>query len=200
MAWFGLLALGQATVTPLYFPPFYERIAAPCASLNRSLPRFSDLRRDWYSKHLAAAGEPSLFQKARTGRSDVLRFTWLRTFDAPVIVRIDRLRGRAPHLSAVQLSGQGGYAPGNVSRKIRRLLTPIEAADLRRRLVVQNPLALPLGSDDCESGLDGSQWIIERAVANRYKLIDRWSPEHGEVRATGMAMLRLTGWKFKDIY
>ncbi len=107
MAWLGLLPLGQATVTPLYFLPFYERIIVPGASLNRSLPRFSDVRRDWYSKHLAAAGDPSLFQRARTGRSDVLRFTWLRTFDAPVIVRIDGLRGPAPHLFAVQLSGQG---------------------------------------------------------------------------------------------
>lgn len=200
MAWTALIALAQSAATPVYFPPVYDRMYAPCASLGRSLPRFDDLHRDWYSKHLAAAGEPSLFERARTGQGDILRFLWLRTFDAPVIVRIEGLRGTAPRLVAVELDGQGGYAPGKVRRRLERSLLPAQSADLRRRLVAQNPLKQPSGSDGCEAGLDGSQWIVERAIGPRYKMVDRWRPETGAVRATGMAMLRLTGWTFADIY
>ncbi len=200
MVWTGWLALVQVAASPVYFPPAYERLSMPCPSLGRALPRFDELRRDWYSKHLIAAGEPSLFASARAGRGDTLRFIWLRSFDAPVIVRIEGLRGASPHLFAYELDGKGGYDPGRIRRRIERTLQPSEAGDLRRRLVAQNPLTLPPGSDGCESGTDGAQWIIERAIGPRYKMVDRWSPDAGPVRATGMAMLRLTGWKFDAIY
>ena len=200
MVWMAFLAAIQSVPSPAYFPPAYERLVEPCAILGHPLPRFDALRRDWYSKHLQAAGEPSLFERTRGGRSDVLRFLWLRTFHAPIVIRIEDMRQPRPRMIATELSGQGGYAPGRVTRRIKRMLTVKEAAALRRQLAIHNPLVLPAGSDNCDSSGDGSQWIIERAAGPRYKLVDRWRPDRGPVRTAGMAMLRLTGWKFADIY
>lgn len=200
MVWAGLLALGQAMVTPGYFPPVYDRLETYCPNFHRTFARFNDDRRDWYSKHLRAAREPSLFQQARTGRGDTLRFLWLRTNHAPVVVRIENMQATRGRLIATELTGKGGYAPGMIARHLDRQLTAGETADLRRRLVAQNPLGLTSGTDECTNGMDGSQWIVERAVGQRYKMVDRFYPEHGPVRATGMAMLRLTGWKFDTIY
>ncbi|KQM86132.1 hypothetical protein ASE67_09755 [Sphingomonas sp. Leaf23] len=200
MVWTGLLALAQATSTPVYFPPFYERLETYCPNFQRTFARFSDDRREWYSKHLRAAQEPSLFQQARAGRGDTLRFLWLRTNHAPVIVRIENMQAARGRLIATELTGQGGYAPGTIKRRLDRQLTAEETADLRRRLVANNPLGMASGTDECTNGMDGSQWIVERAVGQRYKMVDRFYPEQGPIRSTGMGMLRLTGWQFDRIY
>jgi hypothetical protein len=44
---------------------------------------------EWYSKHLAALREPSLWQVARQQpTSEVYRFLWLRSFDHPFSLRL----------------------------------------------------------------------------------------------------------------
>lgn len=42
----------------------------------------------WYSKHLRAMNEPLLFNKKES--KQIFRFTWLRTFDNPVAIRIEK--------------------------------------------------------------------------------------------------------------
>ncbi len=215
MAWLTYLALAQQAITPGYFPKSYEMATVRCEFFGRSLPRLSAFESDWYSGQLRAAGEPSLLRRAYAGRADSLRFLWLRSFDPAVIVRIDGLGGDSPRLIAVDLDGLGGDSPrliaveldglgggepGTVRRRVMRPLTQVEAVDLRRRLTVQNPFALPIGANPCDGGIDGSQWIIERAAGHRYKMVNAWSPERGPIHAAGIAMLRLTGWKFTAIY
>ncbi len=200
MAWLTYLALAQQAITPGYFPKSYETATVRCEFFGRSLSRLSAFESDWYSGQLRAAGEPSLLRRAHAGRADSLRFLWLRSFDPAVIVRIDGLGSDRPRLIAVELDGLGGGEPGTVRRRVMRPLTQVEAVDLRRRLTVQNPLALPIGANPCDGGIDGSQWIIERAAGHRYKMVNAWSPERGPIHAAGIAMLRLTGWKFTAIY
>ncbi|WP_235530450.1 hypothetical protein, partial [Sphingomonas sp. Leaf62] len=48
--------------------------------------------------------------------------------------------------------------------------------------------------------LDGSQWLVERVTGHDYKIVERANPNEGPIYTTGMAMLRLTGWKFGKIY
>jgi hypothetical protein len=54
----------------------------PLSSWNQ----LDDFERDWYSRHLLAAGEPAL---PSTSRSTIVRLTWLRTFHNPIIVRVE---------------------------------------------------------------------------------------------------------------
>jgi hypothetical protein len=37
--------------------------------------------------------------------------------------------------------------------------------------------------------VDGAQWIIEGARNGTYHIVDRWSPEDGEIRALGLLIL-----------
>ena len=43
----------------------------------------------------------------------------------------------------------------------------------------------------------GSEWIIE-GVTDRYRVVTRWTPESGPVRAIGEQFLSLTGWKYSQ--
>lgn len=194
------LALTQQAVAPDYFPKFYERVTERCKFLDSALPRLSTFESEWYGKELRAADEPSLLKRAYTGHADSLRFLWLRSFDPAVVVRIEGLGGSAPQLTAVEFDSADRYGPLKIHRRIARTLTGAEAAELRRRLIAQNPLALPIGSNPCEGGIDGSQWIIERAAGHRYKMVNAWSPERGPIYAAGVVMLHLTGWKFPAVY
>jgi hypothetical protein len=43
-----------------------------------------------------------------------------------------------------------------------------------------------------QDGTDGSEWIIEVHLPNRYRFVDRWSP-NGEFRELGLYLIKLSG-------
>lgn len=174
----------------------------PCDFGNgvRKLAVISEIEADWYREQLSAAGEPSVYRMASAaGNSDdrTIRFTWLRTFDAPVFVRVEHRAG-ASRLMAKQLSGAGGYEPGTVVRDVERVLSRTEVIELER--VISEASLKSMTPKDCAMGTDGSQWIIETADEQGYQFIQRWSPDDGPVWDVGQALLKLSGWTFKDTY
>lgn len=185
----------------LYFPASFGDSAVDCSHVGfKCLPLINEIELDWYAKHWDAANEPSMFELSRTlakSQRESIRFTWLRTFHAPVMVRIERT-GDAAAIVAKQLSGQGGYDPGIVERTLSRSLTPDELARLNAML--KETAVFSETPKLCNLGLDGSQWIVERASADGYKFVNRWSPESGSVRVFGDFALGLTGWKFEERY
>lgn len=198
-----VLTAGQtSSANEPYFPPEFSNRSIGCGiGLESRCEFLSDFRVEWYSKHLLAAQEPSLYGAARQppkpGR-ETLRFTWLRTFDPPVIVRIAQTASARPRLIAKQLSGAGGYEPGTISKRIDRPLTVTEAARLRE--VVAATDVFTMSPRETNAGLDGAEWIIEGIDEQGYHFISRWSPEQGNVRKLGMFLLTLTGWQFEDVY
>lgn len=196
----GALLAQVATDNPAgrpYFPPAMVAARSPCAEQAGDAPRpvISSLERDWFTKHLRAAAEPSLAMGAR----DVIRFTWLRSFHHTVSIRVEGLASARPRLWARELTGHGGYDAGKVGRRIERRLSPAEAAALRRTVSARNLFAQP--PLECGNiGLDGAEWIMEGVDGRGYHLIVRWSPEAGPVREVGLAMLGLTGWRTEPIY
>jgi hypothetical protein len=191
----------QLAAQTKYFPPPYPKRVAPCSPSPKSdgAPVVSDFENRWFSQHLSAAAEPSLYEASRrSGGGDVIRFTWLRSFDPPIIVRVEELRSASPHLIAKQLSGAGGYGPGVVNKQVDRHLSRVEASALRRLLLQANAFNLP--AVECGGGMDGAEWIIEGVSRDGYRFVRRWSPEDGQARATGLALLKLTGWSFRKIY
>src|SRR5207253_2179117 len=106
-----------------YFPAALRRVAvADCDKGGQRWPSFgtsADFRReagpvipdfeaDWYALHWRAAHERSLYEastKPETRSTRTLRFTWLRTFHAPVIVRVDEVASGQIRLTAKELDG-----------------------------------------------------------------------------------------------
>lgn len=184
-----------------YFPLALERRFIVCSIF--PVPRqpiLSGFEDSWYSKHLTAAREPTLYRDPRAVGvvpSASLRFTWLRSFDAPVIVRVET-QGNRTRLFAKRLSGAGGYGPGEVDRTVERDLTSREIGSLNRTLARVRLFAQPMA--DCNMGCDGAEWIFEGADGSGYHFMSRWSPQHGPAKAIGDLLIKHTGWRFDEIY
>jgi len=206
--WMGLavMALEAAApqaATPVYFPPPYAARSVPCEDEPQSNPPqiVSTLENTWFSRQLAAAQEPSLYLTSKAiapSAGTTARFTWLPTFDHPVIIRVTGLASAAPRLIAKQLSGAGGYGPGKIDKQVDRALTSAEVKALTQ-LLKQTDI-LTFRPRDCRIGLDGSEWLVEGVDSAGYHFREAWSPDKGPVRDVGMAMLTLTGWTFPKFY
>jgi len=174
----------SATETGFRFPVLHGA-AAP--------DTLDDFRNAWYSQQLDALGEPALEKASDT---TVYRFTWLRTFDHPISVRVTKTKSGA-ELVAKELDGQGGYEPGKLLRTEKRNLSTSQFQSLEDFTAAHGFWELPT-LDDSRAGADGAQWIFE-AAGQRYHFVDRWSPADGPVRAIGLRMLDLAGWEVHDL-
>lgn len=190
----------QDTKAPaIYFPPPY----AYCDENAQAtpLPVVNAFENKWFSKYLAAALEPSLYEDAKgpaRSASITVRFTWLRSFDPAVVVRVEGLGSMTPRLIAKQLSTAGGIDPGTVSKQLDRPLSSDEAMALEA-LITQTGVLRPTVTP-CDFGMDGAEWLVEGVDKSGYHFTKSWSPRKGPVREFGLATLKLTGWDFKRIY
>lgn len=184
-----------------YFPPPATQPLVRCGNRIKPYHPIDHFTESWFSSQLRAAGEPSLFaQRTRFPalRRRSVRFTWLRTFDHPVIIRVDWTDGARPWLRATELSGAGGYSPGTVQRRIIRKLTGDERVALRDALRAAQFGAAPMAL--CDMGCDGAEWLFETIGRKGYKVALRWSSESGPFRALGLTLMRMTGWRMSPVY
>ncbi|MEH6677790.1 hypothetical protein [Phenylobacterium sp.] len=191
----------RAEAVPGYFPASLSQTSYTCRDIDiGTRPILGEMEVAWYSSHLSAAGEPSLLEAVNpeAPTQDVYRFTWLRSFDKPIVIRIEQAKSGALLMTASRLSGMGGYEPGSVEARIVRGLSQDEANQFRRALSVANGLRLRAVS--CDWGFDGAQWIFEGVDRGRYRYVERWTPDRGSVRALGLVMLSFTGWEIEPVY
>lgn len=145
---------------------------------------------EWYGKHLKAMREPTLLKESNPG-AEVYRFLWLRTFDDPMAVRVERI-GSNMNLFVRRLSGSGGYDPGELIFKGSMELDQARWCTFMAKLERANYWNEPLDKD-YDSGNDGAQWILEGVREGRYHVVDRWSPRSGEFREVCIYLLELAG-------
>lgn len=143
-------------------------------------------RSQWYSKHLKALEEPSLFQMAKTSKAEAYRFVWLRTFHHPVIVRVDIQPNGNGQLTTKVSSGAGGYEPGKLIENTSRPLTRPQVDKFLATIQGLQFWKLPTHENPETAGCDGAQWIIEGVKNGEYHVVDRWSPSKGTVHDLGL--------------
>lgn len=160
----------------------------PAGVLGERTKRFDadQFPRTWYSKHLRAMSEPSL--SCSTTAVEAYRFLWLRTWGAPIAVRLERNADVAA-LSAVTLDGAGGYDPGVVTERVQRKLSAEEWKTIAAGLNKTEFWKMEGHVDG--DGLDGAQWILEGRRGTQYHVVDRWSPKTGAYREFCLSLLRL---------
>jgi hypothetical protein len=150
----------------------------------------------WYAEQLRALQKPSLSEHVFTGVDSVYRFTWLRSFDHPIAVRVTVHPDGTGTLTARMTDGTGGYKPGNLIansnrevgvKEVRRLLNLINAVGFW-----QMPTEPATERSDVVN-LDGAQWILEACSHCDYHVIDRWSPRRGPLRELGLYLARTLG-------
>jgi hypothetical protein len=161
-----------------YFPPgvFYPQ------------PQQEKFIVEWYTKHLSAMGETSLLSQSNS-QAESYRFLWLRSFHHPVAVRIWR-SGDGQFLNVKQMSGTGGYEPGNLISDETRPLTQTEWDEFIR--LSGRACYWQLPTENNEMGKDGAQWILEGRRERRYHVVERWSPGGGDFREACLYLLMLS--------
>jgi hypothetical protein len=188
----SLLLASSVLLAQDYFPP--GALGKDAASHQFSV--------DWYSKHLKALHEPSLWELSRKDpHAEVYRFLWLRSFDHPIAVRLVIRASGSGWMNSRMTSGQGGFEPGGITRYNVFWLTKAKTQEFLNALQSANFWNLPalLESNEHSVELDGAQWIVEGVRNGRYHVVDRWSPEKGDpVREFGLVALKLGRFKIRS--
>jgi len=160
----------------------FERTDIAGAALLSKAP-VSKFEKAWYAEHLAAMREPEL----STRTAETYRFLWLRSFDPPVVVRVDAM-SEGGSLIAKVLSGQGGYWPGGLCTRVARAISAAELDEIRSCVRGAQTFAVPRDG----VSFDGSEWIMEATVPS-YTLIHQQTPRGGAIQDCGLKFLKLAG-------
>jgi hypothetical protein len=149
---------------------------------------------NWYASHLNALDEPVLRDSLP---AKVYRFTWLRSFHKPVVIRLENFNGTVTLYWKVG-GGAGGYEPGKMIVNKSKVLTLKNWNDFVASVNSINFWNLPTTRSGI--GSDGAQWILEGKELGKYHVVDRQSG--GKIESVCLKLLELSNLKIKkdDIY
>ena len=147
----------------LYFPSV--KLASDSAD---PLNKFNN---EWYSKMLFALHEPVIFNL--NDSSEVFRFTWLRTFNNPISVRINNYNQKLV-LTLKISDGSGGFEHGKLIKDTSFYISKKEWEIFESKITKLN--FWKLNQTEAVEGKDGSEWILEGKKSDLYHFVDRWSP------------------------
>lgn len=157
-------------------------------------PIMDDFYAAWYSSGLLAFHESPLFPDK--DQSDLtVRFTLLRSFHAPLMVRTIETDDGQIRLIGKWFSGQDGCETKKHSCSVDKVLTP---AERERFIAALSPLQKP--AYGCHSNIDGSMWLLEASGRGDYQFWSEWSPRRGNLRTLGLLMIDLAGWQLAEVY
>jgi hypothetical protein len=141
-----------------------------------------------YAPPWAAFREPGL--EKYKGENEVYRLTWMRTFNHPVAIRMEKSPEQVT-LYVKMMDGRGGYDWGKLIVSKRIPLMPVAWSELQKKIAGNHFWQLSTRID--EGGFDGSTWILEGYANGVYHAINRWSPATGPVRDIGDYLIQLSG-------
>ncbi len=162
----------------------------------------------WSHLVLQRMEEPGLCEPdAMPHRGESFRFLWIRTFDEPVLVRVDGLADGSAALTALVLDGQGGYDFGVPGRRVTRTLKPKRWRAFRERVEAASFWQLPAEARRTDViTLDGASWALEGRRGGDCNVVWRLSPDPdgpwGEFRELCRTLLDLAklGSKARPVY
>jgi hypothetical protein len=147
--------------------------------------------REWYTKHLSAAGETAL---RTSSASEAYRFTHLPSFSHPVVIRVEESKGRRL-IIVKQLDGAGGYEPGRLVVEKYRELTSDEWDQIQDELTGMRFSSLPKHA--CEARdhpEDGMVWILEGKFREEYSSVQwHWDDCSVCLHLADLAEIQLDG-------
>lgn len=147
----------------------------------------------WLKVQLQNLNEPCLYNLETGKDSEIIRFTWLRSFHHPISVRVEKNK-KDVKIIWKEGKGAGGYSPQGL-KKVRKkklngkewdkLSSLFEKTDFKK---LQNEYYVPMN--------DGATWTIERIKQNKYKAHHTNSPGK-EIKQLCLYLLNLTKLKIE---
>jgi hypothetical protein len=134
------------------------------------------------------------------GKNGFFRFTWARSFDVPICIRIENLETSVRLILKV-LDGLGGYELGKIS-----LDTTINVSKEKWNTfisLVQNAGFWNMPNTNIGlGGTDGAIWLLEGIQDKHYHWVERWSPHKSDFAKACQYLISISPIKIeeKNIY
>lgn len=186
-------ALNQAYFPKIMFPTYGIDFTYEGTKSVLIEGEYDDFSIEWYSEHLYKMKEPLLFN--RKTDKEIFRFTWLRTFDKPIAIRIEKNKDDY-WLYWKKLSGKGGYEPGELITDSKKRISENEWLSFQNLIKKTDFWNMDYGQG--VFGNDSSQWILESVNSTDYRVVDRWSPSEGNFYNACDFLISLTNLKIKE--
>jgi hypothetical protein len=132
----------------------------------------------WYPYELRVLGEPSLYDLAANPSAECYRFLWLRTFDAPVAIRLDVNGDGTGEVTTKIGDGETGF-PYTMKKTVeidKHVLTRDQVKALEAQVDKAGLWRMATDEDPADVKNDGSEWVVEAARGGDYNVVARWSP------------------------
>ena len=146
----------------------------------------------WYSKHLKVLEEPIIYSDKSD--KEIIRFTWLRTFHNPIVIRIENSNG-IYSIYWKKSNGAGGYSPGNLVINEEKQIDIQQWTDIVNQL--NECVFWEIPTNYPTFGFDGAQWILEAKIDGKYHIVDRWSGKKSEIGQFCLNLFKMTNLNIK---
>lgn len=123
----------------------------------------------WHSGLLFNLHEPVLY--SYSGESEAIRFVWLRTFDEPIVVRLNNTE-EGVFINLKTLQGHSGFKTGEIKLDTAWTIDNAEWKKITGKL--DNNNFWNAASEPESTGKDGIDWVLEVRTRKKYHFINRW--------------------------
>jgi hypothetical protein len=148
----------------------------------------------WLKMQLSDLNEECLFNKDVQPNSIVYRFTWLRTFNNPIVIRIEKTNNEIL-LNWKVGKGLGGYEPKGLKTSDTKKLN-MSDWDIFQKLILESNFD-NLPNEKYVPMTDGATWTMEKKTSNAFKAHNTNCPGE-EIKKACLFLLNLTTIKVKD--
>ena len=152
----------------------------------------------WYSEQLFAFKEPLLYNGYF--RHEIYRFTWLRSFDEPVVIRVEN-KDESIRLFVKMINNNRIYKAEEILINDTIVLSTFQWTELNEKL---NKIDFwnidPIENTNGSMGTDGAQWILEGLKDGEYHMIDRWNGKNKVTGEVCLYLLQISGLEVDKIY
>lgn len=185
--------LNDSTTRANFYFPLYKKMQDSITNFN-ALDTFTNL---WYSNTLSEFKEPNVYRYS--GKDDIYRFCWLRSFNNPVVIKLQKHEDEYI-LTTKEMINNGGYIPNEFVVNSNRSLSVLTWNDWEIKLGRIGFWNRP-AFDPASRPMDGADWILEAKINGKYHFVTRYSNDIF-FRECCKYLLRLSNLKIReeDIY
>lgn len=155
----------------------------------------------WLTGDLISFQEPNLYRSTIDKTDKAYRFTWLRSFDLPVVIRIEKRQKRFV-LTCKELLDYNGRKANEFKVNITKKISMPQWITFEYLLKKMNFEQVQTDISDSTECMDGAIWILESKSENNYHCIYRHCSTEKDFEKACLYLLKLSGLKIKkkDIY
>jgi len=152
--------------------------------------KMDGIKNEWYSQELSTLREPSVWRISRERPdAEIYRFLWLRSFHAPISVRLTISKDGTALLISKEGTFHGATESGKLARVRQKVMTREQVKKFLDAVQTVHFWSIRTPSSDPD-GTDGAQWVVEGVRQGQYKIVDVFcAPANDPIRSLGMMLV-----------